>query len=129
VQTELSPDLPPISTDRIQLQRVVLNLILNSKDAMSCEGWRPRELLTSSRTTKSGEVLVSVMDTGPALDPRDIERVIDAFLTTKSEGMGLGLSISRTIVESNGGRLWATPTSGSGATFQFTVPQGIEGGS
>jgi PAS domain S-box-containing protein len=126
LRTELAADLPPVRGDRVQLQQVILNLIVNGKDAVSGEGWQPRELLVSSRKSTPEEVLVAVRDSGTGLDPRDSERIFDAFFTTKPGGMGLGLSISRTIVEAHGGRLWATSNEGRGATFQLALPTGGE---
>jgi PAS domain S-box-containing protein len=127
LRKELGDDLPPVVGDRIQLQQVLLNLIINGKEAMSARGWQPRELLVSSRKGEPGEVVVAVRDSGTGLDPRDSDRIFDPFFTTKSGGLGLGLSISRTIIEAHGGSLWATPNDGQGTTFQFTLP--IGGGS
>jgi PAS domain S-box-containing protein len=121
LQVELQADLPAVLGDRIQLQQVILNLILNAKDAMS-DVTNPRELQITSRINNSGEVLVAVRDTGRGLDPEHIDRIFDPFFTTKTEGMGLGLSISRTIIEAHGGMLWATQNQDKGATVQFTVP-------
>ncbi|HKX28650.1 MAG TPA: PAS domain S-box protein [Blastocatellia bacterium] len=128
LRTELAENLPMILGDHVQLQQVLLNLILNAKDAMSGECWHRRELLISSRKTKRDEVLVEVRDSGIGLDPQTAEHIFDAFFTTRQEdgGLGLGLSISRTIIESHGGRLWATSNEGKGTTFQFTLP--INGG-
>ena len=122
LQAELAADLPPVNGDRIQLQQVILNLILNARDAMSEVRTHPRELLITTLKSKSGEVVVAVRDSGTGLDPKDAERIFDPFFTTKSEGMGLGLSISRTIIEAHGGTLWATPNEPQGAVFQFTLP-------
>jgi signal transduction histidine kinase len=124
--TELAAGLPPVVGDRVQLQQVILNLILNGRDAMSGVEGQPGELLISSRKTRPDEVLVAVRDCGAGLDPQDAERIFDPFFTTKSEGMGLGLSISRTIIEAHGGRLWATPNDGKGATIQFILPANSE---
>jgi PAS domain S-box-containing protein len=124
LRIELARGLPPVLGDRIQLQQVILNLILNGKDAMNAEGWQPRELLLTTEIDKPEGVLVAVRDSGTGIDPRDCDRIFDPFFTTKSEGMGLGLSISRTIIESHGGRLWATPNEGKGATIRFTLPAG-----
>jgi PAS domain S-box-containing protein len=118
----LAADLPLVRGDRVQLQQVLLNLILNAKEAMSGVGWLPRELCITSRASTSGEAVVAVRDSGTGLDPRDGDRIFDAFFTTKAEGLGLGLPISRTIVEAHGGRLWATSNDGPGATVQFTLP-------
>jgi signal transduction histidine kinase len=122
LQTALAADLPPVVGDRVQLQQVILNLILNGKDSMSGVGWQPRELLITTMISNSGKVQVAFRDSGTGIDPRDSERIFDAFFTTKSEGMGLGLSISRTIIESHGGSLCATPNEERGATIQFTLP-------
>jgi PAS domain S-box-containing protein len=124
VRKELDTTLSPVLGDRIQLQQVVLNLILNGIEAMSGEGWQPRELLISSQQSKRDEVTVAVRDSGHGLDPQDVERIFDAFVTSKEGGLGLGLSISRTIIESQGGRLWAISNEGQGTTFQFKLPTG-----
>ena len=124
LKTELAADLPPVVGDRIQLQQVILNLILNARDAMSAVKTHPRELLITSRKSKTGEVVVAVRDSGAGLNPKNVDRIFDPFFTTKPEGMGLGLSISRTIVETHGGTLWAIPNGDKGATMQFTLPPG-----
>jgi signal transduction histidine kinase len=124
LQPALAAGLPPVLGDRVQLQQVILNLILNAKEAMSGAGWEPRELFITSLASTSGEAVVAVRDSGTGLDPRDCDRIFDAFFTTKTEGLGLGLSISRTIIEAHGGRLWATPNEGQGATIQFTLQSG-----
>jgi PAS domain S-box-containing protein len=121
VHTELEFS-PPVLGDRIQLQQVLLNLILNSNEAMSVPGWEPRELVITSQQTGLDEVMVTVRDTGIGLAPKNQGRVFDAFFTSKKDGLGLGLSISRTIIEAHGGRLWCTPNADRGATFQFTLP-------
>jgi two-component system, LuxR family, sensor kinase FixL len=125
LRAELAADLPPVLGDRIQLQQVMLNLILNGKDAMSGVQTRPRELLITSRKNESGEAVVAVRDSGAGLDPQNVERIFDPFFTTKSGGMGLGLSISRTIIEAHGGSLWATPNEDKGATIQFSLQSGV----
>jgi signal transduction histidine kinase len=122
LQTALAADLPPVLGDRVQLQQVILNLILNAKEAMSGVGWKPRELFITSLASTSGEAVVAVQDSGTGLDPRDCDRIFDAFYTTTAEGLGLGLSISRRIIEAHGGRLWATPNQDHGATIQFALP-------
>jgi signal transduction histidine kinase len=119
---KLAADLPPVLGDRIQLQQVILNLILNARDAMSGQKSNPRELQINSGQNNGGAVVVAVRDTGHGLEPKDIERIFDPFFTTKAGGMGLGLSISRTIIEAHGGTLWATPNDDKGATIQFTLP-------
>jgi PAS domain S-box-containing protein len=122
VQTQLSNDLPLILGDRIQLQQVILNLIKNAIEAMTEASDGPRELLVSSGKNESKGVLVAVRDTGPGLDPEALAHLFDTFYTTKPEGMGMGLAISRSIIEAHGGRLWATPNEPHGAVFQFTLP-------
>jgi PAS domain S-box-containing protein len=124
--TELAPDLPLVIADRIQLQQVMLNLILNSNEAMSSPGWQIRELLVKSERPGPGWVLVTVKDTGVGLGSKDHEQVFDAFFTGKEGGLGLGLSISRTIIEDHGGKLWAMPNEGLGASFQFRLPTAVE---
>jgi len=127
LKTELVADPPSIVGDRIQLQQVILNLILNGKDAMSSVQNHPRELVITSREGKAGELLVAVRDSGKGLDPKNVERIFDPFFTTKAEGMGLGLSISRTIIEAHGGTLWATLNEDRGATIQFILPPSTQG--
>jgi PAS domain S-box-containing protein len=122
VQAELANDLPQIQGDRVQLQQVILNLIINAVQAMSTMGGGARELLISTGKAESGGVLVAVRDSGPGLAPANLAHVFDAFYTTKPNGMGLGLSICRSIIEAHGGRLWASANTGQGATFQFTLP-------
>jgi C4-dicarboxylate-specific signal transduction histidine kinase len=124
LKAELAADLPPVRGDRVQLQQVILNLILNARDAMRAE--QTRELLITSRKNNSGGIVVAVSDTGHGLDARDVNRIFEPFFTTKQEGMGLGLSISRTIIEAHGGTLWATQNGGKGATIQFTLPLSIQ---
>jgi signal transduction histidine kinase len=124
VRTELGSTLPPVAADRIQLQQVLLNLIVNAIDAMRGVTDRPRELTVISRQNGSDEALVEVRDSGTGLDSHDAERVFDAFYTTKAEGIGIGLSISRSIVEAHGGRLWAGPNEPHGAVFRFSLPLG-----
>ena len=122
LQTTLAADLPQVLGDRVQLQQVILNLILNAKEAMRGAGWKPRELLITSLASRSGEAVVAVRDSGTGLDPQDCDRIFEAFFTTKAEGLGLGLSISRTIIEAHGGRLWATPNEDQDTTIQFALP-------
>jgi C4-dicarboxylate-specific signal transduction histidine kinase len=121
LKTQLAKDLPGIQGDRVQLQQVMLNLIMNAVEAMSQMAESPRELLISTRI-EAGCVLVEVRDSGPGLSEPALERVFEAFYTTKSTGLGMGLSICRSIVEAHGGRLWATKNVPRGAAFQFTVP-------
>ena len=120
-QAQLAEGLPLIRGDRVQLQQVILNLILNAVQAMSGVTERTRELLISTGREASGAVLVTVQDSGPGFSPESFDRVFDPFYTTKTEGMGMGLSICRSIVDAHGGRIWASLTSGAGAAVQFTL--------
>jgi C4-dicarboxylate-specific signal transduction histidine kinase len=122
LRTVLGADLPATLGDRVQLQQVIVNLILNGMEAMSEVEDRPRQLLISTRMHTSNALLVAVQDSGIGIAPQDEKRIFDAFFTTKDQGMGMGLSISHSIVESHGGRLWAANNSGFGATLQFTLP-------
>jgi signal transduction histidine kinase/CheY-like chemotaxis protein len=122
LQTQLSKGLPPILGDRIQLQQVILNLIKNAIEAIAEASDGPRELLVSSGKDESKGVLVVVRDSGPGLDPETLVHLFDPFYTTKPEGMGMGLAISRSIIEAHGGRLWAAPNEPHGAIFQFRLP-------
>jgi C4-dicarboxylate-specific signal transduction histidine kinase len=121
MQTQLADGLPRIPGDKVQLQQVVLNLILNAVDAMSAVSAGSRVLSVCTGKDVAG-LLVTVRDSGPGLAPASLERVFDAFYTTKSDGMGMGLSICRSIVDAHGGRIWASQEAGQGATFQFTLP-------
>jgi len=116
--------MPLILGDRIQLQQVILNLIINAIEAMSGVGENPRELVVRSEKDGSQGVLVAVRDSGPGLDPKSLDHLFTAFFTTKAKGMGMGLAISLSIIEAHGGRLWATANPDKGATFQFTLPTG-----
>jgi PAS domain S-box-containing protein len=121
VQTRLSGGLFPILGDRVQLQQVVLNLILNAAEAMGSVEAEPRDLLISTEQHHTG-VLVAVRDSGPGIDPAHLDRIFEAFYTTKSGGVGMGLSICRSIIDAHGGRLWAEANEARGAIFQFTLP-------
>jgi PAS domain S-box-containing protein len=121
LERQLTTDLPLVLADRVQLQQVLLNLIMNGIEAMTAVTNRPRLLWVQSRIDASGEVLVAVSDSGTGFD-LDVDRVFTPFFTTKADGLGMGLSISRSLVESHGGRLWATPNSPHGAVFSFTLP-------
>jgi C4-dicarboxylate-specific signal transduction histidine kinase len=121
VLTELAGTLPRVLGDRVQLQQVVLNLLLNGLDAMHDVVDRPRDLVIRTEREATDHVRVAVRDSGSGIDPKLATRLFDAFYTTKPGGMGMGLSISRSIVEQHGGRLWAVPNDGPGTTFQFTV--------
>jgi PAS domain S-box-containing protein len=122
VRTHLADGLPLIHGDRVQLQQVILNLIINAIEAMSGTAEASRELLISTGTAEPGGVLVAVRDSGPGLAPTALERLFEAFYTTKPNGLGLGLSICWSIVEAHGGRLWASANMPRGAVFHFTVP-------
>jgi C4-dicarboxylate-specific signal transduction histidine kinase len=122
VRTHLADALAPIEGDRVQLQQVVLNLILNAVEAMSTVEAGPWELSISTEQTQTGGVLVSVRDSGPGIDPDHLDRVFQAFYTTKSGGVGMGLSISRSIIDAHGGRLWADMNASGGAVLLFSLP-------
>jgi PAS domain S-box-containing protein len=121
LRKELAADLPPVLGDRVQLQQVLVNLILNAIEAMASVEDRERVLLLSTQPDEASQVRVTVQDSGIGFDPQNAERIFSAFHTTKASGMGMGLSISRSIVESHGGRLSAMLNDGPGATFQFTL--------
>jgi C4-dicarboxylate-specific signal transduction histidine kinase len=123
IRTGLAQDLPPVRGDRIQLQQVILNLVVNALDAMRVVGTGPRKLQIATARA-SDDVLVQVADSGPGLPPEKVERLFEAFYTTKPNGLGMGLSICRSIIDRHQGRLWATANSPRGALFQFTVPVG-----
>jgi len=127
LETDFSAGVQPIMGDRVQLQQVILNLIRNGIEAMSTVALRPRVLQVRSQIDERGDVVIAVTDTGTGLDPTKKERIFDAFFTTKPEGMGIGLSICRSIVEAHGGRLWASPNLTQGSTFQFIVPAAADG--
>ena len=120
--TQLGPDVPLVFGDRVQLQQVILNLVVNGIEAMSEVQGRSRELLIRTEKASSDRVQVSVQDCGCGLDAEQSEHLFEAFFTTKPGGIGMGLSISRTIIEAHGGRLWASPNSDYGAKFQFALP-------
>jgi len=122
VQSDLGGELPLVLGDRIQIQQVILNLLRNASDAMSTVEDRPRELLVKTERDENGAVRLSVKDTGTGIDPAIEEKLFEAFQTTKGDGMGIGLSVSRSIMESHQGRLWAMQGEGQGATFVFCIP-------
>ena len=123
-RVELDDDHPLLVTgDRVQLQQVILNLVRNALDAMSEVNDRPRSLLVKADEEEEGRVRLIVKDTGVGFEPQGAERLFDAFYSTKDDGMGIGLSVSRSIIESHGGRLWAEPNEGPGATFSFSIPR------
>jgi len=123
---ELADDLPFVTGDRVQLQQVILNLLANASDAMSTVDDRPRKLLIKTEQDEGDRVRLTVQDAGVGFDPQTAGRLFDAFYTTKDDGMGIGLSVSRSIIESHHGRLWAAPNDGPGTTFSFSVPRGPE---
>jgi PAS domain S-box-containing protein len=122
LQMELAPALPMTLGDRVQLQQVIINLVMNGIEAMQPVTDRPREVVIRSRLDETQQVLVSVTDCGVGISAQNADRIFNAFFTTKSSGMGMGLSICRSIIEAHGGRLWATANTPYGATFQFTLP-------
>jgi len=126
VRTELDEALIPVTGNRVQLQQVLFNLVTNAIEAM--ELVPERTMLVKSELESSGEVRVTVEDAGSGIDPKVIDRIFNSFFTTKAEGMGMGLSICRSIIESHGGRLWASPGANSGTAFRFTLPTHTSGG-
>ncbi|MCK8782243.1 PAS domain-containing protein [Rhizobium sp. NTR19] len=124
VRTDLRGGLPSVLADRVQIQQVILNLVLNAADAMAQVDGHGRELQVSSYAEFGGDIVLSVRDAGVGIDPSGVEQLFQAFHTTKENGMGIGLSISRSIIEAHGGRLWGTPnTNGPGSTFAFSIPR------
>ena len=128
LRTQLADGLPLTQGDRVQLQQVMLNLIMNAIEAMSAVSHGSRELLIGTSTDASGAVRITVQDSGPGLNPETFDRLFDPFYTTKANGMGMGLSICRSIVEAHDGRIWASPTAGSGSTFHFILPGAVDRG-
>jgi C4-dicarboxylate-specific signal transduction histidine kinase len=122
LQMELMEQLPCVLADRVQVQQVLLNLMVNAIDAMKTISDRPRILRVGTKRHDGNTVLVSVQDSGIGIEPNAMEQLFDTFYTTKRDGMGMGLSISQSIIESHGGRLWANCNDGPGATFYFTLP-------
>jgi PAS domain S-box-containing protein len=122
IRTRMADGLPTVTADRVQLQQLVLNLIMNAVEAMGDVADRGREIVIGTQAGEGAEVLVTVRDSGVGLDPQNKEKIFDAFYTSKSVGMGMGLAISRSIIEHHGGRLWAVSNDGPGATFLFTIP-------
>jgi PAS domain S-box-containing protein len=122
LQTDFANNLPAVRGDRVQLQQVTLNLVLNAADAMTGVVDRPRDLLVGTSTDPDGGVRFWVRDAGVGFDPQHAAQLFDTFYTTKADGMGIGLSISRSVIESHGGRLWAAPNDGPGTTFSFWLP-------
>jgi len=122
LRMELAPALPTVLGDRVQLQQVIINLVMNGIEAMQSVTDRPRELVVRSGQEEPGQALISVADCGVGISAENVDRLFNPFFTTKSGGMGMGLSICRSIIEAHGGRLWATANLPQGATFQFTLP-------
>ena len=122
LQMELAPALPMILGDRVQLLQVIINLVMNGIEAMQAVSDRPRELVIRSRQDETHQVFVSVTDCGVGISAENADRLFNAFFTTKASGMGMGLSICRSIVEAHGGRMSAANNVGPGASFQFTLP-------
>jgi len=123
IRTQFVDDLSPVSGDRVQLQQVLLNLTMNAIEAMSSVDQRPRELLIITRNIAADQVEVTVKDSGPGIDPNTLDKIFDPFYTTKPGGMGMGLSISRSILQAHSGRLWAAAKDGPGTIFHFTLPK------
>jgi signal transduction histidine kinase len=123
IQTQFADDLSPVLGDRVQLQQVLLNLIMNGIEAMSSSNETVRQLIIATRNVDPDQVQVTVEDSGIGLDPNTMSRIFEPFYTTKSGGMGMGLSISRSILQNHGGRLWATANDGPGTSFHFTLPK------
>ena len=126
LQSELADDLPNVTGDRVQLQQVILNLVRNASDAMVDVHDRPRQLLVKTEQMDGDRVRLTVRDAGIGVDPQVVDKLFDAFYTTKRDGMGIGLSVSRSIIERHHGRLWAERNDGPGATFAFLVPRDPE---
>jgi signal transduction histidine kinase len=122
LETELSSGLPPVPGDRIQVQQVILNLVLNALEAIDANDATPRKVVIETGREGATDVRVSVRDSGKGLGPQALEQVFDAFYTTKPDGMGMGLAISRSIIQAHDGRLWAMPNTPRGAVFRFTLP-------
>src|SRR5262249_47921445 len=122
LQSELADDLPIVTGDRIQLQQVILNLLRNASDAMAGVYDRPRRLLITTEQGEADWVRLRVRDAGVGVDPDNMDKLLEAFYTTKSDGMGIGLSVSQSIIERHHGRLWAEPNVGPGVTFSFSIP-------
>jgi C4-dicarboxylate-specific signal transduction histidine kinase len=124
---ELKDELPTVMGDRVQLQQVILNLLRNGSDAMSRVDDRPRELLFRTEVEEGDRVRLSVQDAGVGFELQSLDRLFQTFYTTKEDGMGIGLSVSRSIIENHRGRLWATPNDGPGATLSFSIPCVVDG--
>jgi signal transduction histidine kinase len=121
IRLELAPGLLPVRGDRIQLQQVIINFIVNGMQAMATIRDRERALIVRTQRYQSDRVLVAIEDAGIGIDPENADRLFTAFYTTKPNGLGMGLSICRAIIEAHGGRVWASPNAGPGMTFRFTL--------
>ena len=126
VRAELAEHLPLVMGDRVQLQQVILNLLRNAADAVSTIDDRPRELLVRTERAEGNQVQLSVKDAGVGFAPEAADKIFEGFYTTKTDGMGIGLSISRSIIETHHGRLWATQNDGPGSTFSFAIPCALD---
>jgi PAS domain S-box-containing protein len=124
-RVELTPGLPPVSGDRVQLQQVILNLVMNAVEATTATGENSHELVVKSEQSGAGQVTVEVCDSGVGIEPDKMDKLFHPFFTTKANGMGMGLPISRSIIEAHGGRLWAIRNDGRGSTFKFSVPAAV----
>jgi len=122
LRVELSSDLPLVRGDQVQLRQVILNLIMNAREAMASVNDRPRELLVTSQKSPDGGVSIAVRDSGVGIRPDDMDKIFDALFTTKATGMGMDLSLSRSIIEAHGGRIWAEVNDGPGVTVRFNLP-------
>jgi two-component system sensor kinase FixL len=129
LRLELASTLPPVLGDRVQLQQVLMNLLINAIQAMASVTGQPREVLIRSRRHDANQVVLEVVDSGIGITPENADRLFSAFFTTKPDGMGIGLSICRSIIEAHGGRIWASPNTGPGVTLQFTLPLSEDNGS
>ena len=129
IRTHFADDLSPVSGDRVQLQQVILNLIMNAIEAMSGVEDRPREIIITTLNIDADQVQVSVEDSGPGVAPDSISRIFEPFYTTKASGMGMGLAICRSILQNHAGRLWASVNEGAGTTFHFSLPKYQQEGS
>jgi signal transduction histidine kinase len=128
LKEELADDLPPVTGDRVQLQQVILNLLRNAAEAMSTVNDRPRQLVIRTEREEGEGGRLTVRDAGVGFGTQGVDKLFQPFFTTKSDGMGIGLSVSRSIIENHNGRLWAEPNDGPGATFSFSIPRRPEDG-
>jgi signal transduction histidine kinase len=122
LRADLALNLPPVAGDRVQLQQVILNLLLNAGDAVRAVDDRPRQVIVRTEYDEDRRVRLTVLDAGVGVDPQSVQRLFEPFYSTKAGGMGIGLSISRSIIESYRGRIWVAPTEGPGSTFAFALP-------